>query len=207
MRKFIPIIVTSLSLSGFAWAADYSTQPSYTPGTMQYQDQKTIDQKYIDHNLDRQREQSQLQQERLENQRLQNQRLETQRLDNQRNDQRVQDRRRDDARRADNYNPYNQNGIADASDPRMAQTIDKDSEEGRVIEAIKRDLKRDKSLSTNAQNVKISVNSNKVVTLTGNVDTKEERARVESIAKDAFGVRSVNNQLQVVSYDVAPAKK
>ncbi len=207
MHKVYSFFVKSFILSNVAIAYDYSTQPSYAPGTMQYQDQKTIDQKYIDHNLDRQREQTQLQQERLENQRLQNQRLENQRWDNQRNDQRVQDRRRDDARRhANNYNPNNQNGIADASDDRMAPTVDKDSEEGRIIDAIKRDLKRDKSLSTNAQNVKISV-SNKVVTLTGNVDTKEEKARVESIAKDAFGVRSVNNQLQVVSYDVAPAKK
>lgn len=218
MRKLFVLFAGTMVITGAVQALD---QPSYSPGTQQFQDQKTQDQKYQNYNLQRgqpqvdtrlqqqrkdasvqqQRLDTQIQEQRIENQRLDNQRMENRRLDNQRADQ-----RRDDNRRASNNN-YGQNGIADASmNSTMKQTVDKDSDEGRIIDAIQRDLKRDKSLSTNAQHVDIAVN-NKNVTLRGTVDTKEEKARVESIAKDAFGVRSVNNQLQIANYETTSPKK
>jgi osmotically-inducible protein OsmY len=54
----------------------------------------------------------------------------------------------------------------------------------------------DKSLSTNAHNLKI-ITSNGTVTLRGPVKSTEEKAAVETKAKQVAGVTGVDNQLEV----------
>ncbi len=56
----------------------------------------------------------------------------------------------------------------------------------------------DTKMSTNAQNVKI-ITQNGVVTLRGPVKTQEEKDRIEEIARNFAGVKSVDSQLEVES--------
>jgi len=65
-----------------------------------------------------------------------------------------------------------------------------------ITASIRRAVVADKSLSTNAHNVKI-ITSNGMVTLRGPVKSAEEKAAVEAKAKQAAGVKSVTNQLEV----------
>jgi osmotically-inducible protein OsmY len=53
-----------------------------------------------------------------------------------------------------------------------------------------------KGLSVNAQNVKI-ITKNNVVTLRGPVDSAEERATVEALAKEQAGGCTVDSQLEI----------
>jgi len=65
-----------------------------------------------------------------------------------------------------------------------------------ITASIRRAVVADKSLSTNAHNVKI-VTSNGMVTLRGPVKSDQEKAAIEAKAKQVAGVQSVNNQLEV----------
>lgn len=56
----------------------------------------------------------------------------------------------------------------------------------------------DTKMSVNAQNVKI-ITQNGVVTLRGPVKTQEEKDRIEEIARNVAGVKSVDSQLEVES--------
>lgn len=55
----------------------------------------------------------------------------------------------------------------------------------------------DKTLSIKAQNVKI-ITLQGVATLRGPVETIEEKTRVENLAKQSPGVKSVRNEIEVV---------
>jgi len=62
--------------------------------------------------------------------------------------------------------------------------------------AIRREIVKDDTLSTNAHNVKI-VTRDSVVTLRGPVKNAAEKAAVASKAEQAKGVKRVDNQLEV----------
>jgi hyperosmotically inducible periplasmic protein len=66
----------------------------------------------------------------------------------------------------------------------------------KITTTIRKALVNDKSLSINAQNVKI-ITSNRVVTLRGVVENAEESMAVEKIAKKTRGVIRIDNQLEV----------
>lgn len=61
---------------------------------------------------------------------------------------------------------------------------------------IRRLVMRDKSLSTNAHNVKI-ITLRGVTTLRGPVNSLEESTKIENLAKKVAGVSAVQNQLEV----------
>lgn len=63
---------------------------------------------------------------------------------------------------------------------------------------IRQDLVADKSLSTDAQNIKI-VTLNSVVTLRGPVATPAERQKIDALVKKTAGVSRVDNQLEIKS--------
>jgi lipid-binding SYLF domain-containing protein/peptidoglycan hydrolase-like protein with peptidoglycan-binding domain len=65
-----------------------------------------------------------------------------------------------------------------------------------ITASIRRAVVADKSLSTNAHNVKI-ITSNGMVRLRGPVKTAEEKAAVEAKAKQVAGVKSVTSHLEV----------
>lgn len=66
----------------------------------------------------------------------------------------------------------------------------------RVTAAIRRAIVNDDSLSTTAKNVKIITNNGEV-TLRGPVNTADEKARIEQLAKSASANVKIDNQLEV----------
>jgi hyperosmotically inducible protein len=66
----------------------------------------------------------------------------------------------------------------------------------KITADIRRAIMDDKSMSTNAQNVKI-VTQTGAVTLRGVVDTQAEKEAIEAKARGVAGVTSVDNQLEV----------
>jgi osmotically-inducible protein OsmY len=67
-----------------------------------------------------------------------------------------------------------------------------------IVAKIRSALTDEKSLSINAQNVKVIVREG-VVTLRGPVANAEEKKRIAAIAKGIPGVRSVTNEIDVKS--------
>ncbi|MEQ1529310.1 MAG: BON domain-containing protein [Methylococcales bacterium] len=65
----------------------------------------------------------------------------------------------------------------------------------RITTHIRKTIVKDKSLSVNAQNVKI-ITRNGVVTLRGPVETKAESKKLHKIAKKTRGVVQIDNQLE-----------
>ena len=65
-----------------------------------------------------------------------------------------------------------------------------------LLAAVRRVIVKDKSLSTMAHNVKILV-SGGVATLRGPVKNADEKAKVESLAKNVKGITSTDNQLDM----------
>lgn len=61
---------------------------------------------------------------------------------------------------------------------------------------IRQELVNDKTLSTDAQNIKI-ITLNGVVTLRGSVSSAAEKSKVDSLAKKFSGVRQVDNQTEI----------
>jgi osmotically-inducible protein OsmY len=55
----------------------------------------------------------------------------------------------------------------------------------------------DKSLSTNAKNVKV-ITTNGLVTLRGPVNTPQEKATIEAKAQGIAGANNVESQLEIV---------
>jgi len=67
-----------------------------------------------------------------------------------------------------------------------------------ITQEIRKAVVADKSLSTNAHNVKI-ITADGVVTLRGPVKSATEKATIEAKAKQAAGVSRVDNQLEIAS--------
>ena len=65
-----------------------------------------------------------------------------------------------------------------------------------LTQHIRRELMADKSLSTDAKNIKI-ITVNGVVTLRGPVNTSKEKATIEAKAQNIAGANKVDNQLEV----------
>ncbi|MEO6927027.1 MAG: BON domain-containing protein [Rhodanobacter sp.] len=66
----------------------------------------------------------------------------------------------------------------------------------KLAAAVRRAIVKDDSLSTSAHNVKL-IAANGVVTLRGPVDSADEKARIETIARGITGVTRVDNELDV----------
>jgi hyperosmotically inducible protein len=67
-----------------------------------------------------------------------------------------------------------------------------------VAADVRKSLMNDSTLSTNAHNCKVIVNSG-VVTLAGPVATTDEKAKIESLATAVAGVTKVVNQLEIAN--------
>ena len=66
----------------------------------------------------------------------------------------------------------------------------------KITAAIRQAVVKNKSLSANAQNIKI-ITRNGVVTLRGPVESKKESKKIKKIAKHTPGVLKVDNQLEI----------
>jgi hyperosmotically inducible periplasmic protein len=66
----------------------------------------------------------------------------------------------------------------------------------KITAAIREAIIRNKSLSVDAQNVKI-ITRNGIVTLRGPVESKKESKKIKKIAKHTPGVLKVDNQLEI----------
>jgi hyperosmotically inducible periplasmic protein len=66
-----------------------------------------------------------------------------------------------------------------------------------LTQRIRKAIMADKSLSTNAKNVKI-ITANGIVTLRGPVNTPQEKATIEARAQNIAGANNVDSQLEVV---------
>jgi hyperosmotically inducible protein len=66
-----------------------------------------------------------------------------------------------------------------------------------LTQQIRKAIMADKSLSTNAKNVKI-ITANGLVTLRGPVNTPQEKATIEAKAQSIAGAHNVESQLEIV---------
>jgi osmotically-inducible protein OsmY len=66
-----------------------------------------------------------------------------------------------------------------------------------LTQQIRKAVIADKSLSTNAKNVKI-ITANGIVTLRGPVNTPQEKATIEAKAQSIAGANNVESQLEIV---------
>ena len=66
-----------------------------------------------------------------------------------------------------------------------------------LTQKIRKAIMADKSLSTNAKNVKI-ITANGIVTLRGPVNTPQEKATIEAKAQSIAGANNIDNQLEIV---------
>src|ERR1043165_1823930 len=66
----------------------------------------------------------------------------------------------------------------------------------KITSSIRKSIVNDKSLSTNAHNIKIMTAGGKV-TLRGPVKSEQEKSKIEGYAKVATGVAQVDNMLEV----------
>jgi len=66
-----------------------------------------------------------------------------------------------------------------------------------LTQQIRKAVIADKSLSTNAKNVKI-IAANGIVTLRGPVNTPQEKATIEAKAQSIAGANNVESQLEIV---------
>lgn len=95
--------------------------------------------------------------------------------------------------RADNTN-INERDKGGAT--KTPQTQSNSAQDRGLLAAVRRAIVGDKSLSTMAHNVKVLVEGG-TVTLRGPVKSAEEKAKVESLAKNVKGITSIDNQLDV----------
>jgi len=68
----------------------------------------------------------------------------------------------------------------------------------KTTQAIRRAVMKDDGLSMTAKNIKITT-ANGQVTLRGPVNTAEEKAQIDQLAKSAAGAAKIENQLEVKS--------
>jgi len=66
-----------------------------------------------------------------------------------------------------------------------------------LTQQVRRELMADKSLSTDAKNIKV-ITVNGVVTLRGPVNTPKEKSTIEAKAQNIAGANNVDNQLEVI---------
>ena len=89
--------------------------------------------------------------------------------------------------------------VRDRNDQNKTSGDQSENEADRTItQNVRQAVTSDDSLSTNAKNVKIVTNDG-IVTLRGPVKSENEKAQIESKAKQVAGVKRVDNQLEVVS--------
>ena len=93
-------------------------------------------------------------------------------------------------------NKRDQDAGSQQSTPQNATATKADLE---TLRKIRRSITSEKTLSTYAQNVKVTV-KNGVTTLRGPVRSNEEKARIEELAK-ANGASSVINELEIAPSD------
>ena len=87
--------------------------------------------------------------------------------------------------------------VRDKANTTLTPEDQKETESDIKITAdIRQAIIKNKSLSVNAQNVKI-ITRNGVVTLRGPVESKKESKKIKKIAKHTPGVLKVNNQLEI----------
>ena len=73
-----------------------------------------------------------------------------------------------------------------------------DKKDLKITTTIRKSVVKDKSLSIDAQNVKI-ITSNRVVSLRGPVESTTESMKIEKIAKHTRGVIRIDNQLEIIT--------
>jgi hyperosmotically inducible protein len=73
-------------------------------------------------------------------------------------------------------------------------------EDLKITQSIRQAVVKDKSLTMTAKNVKI-ITAGGQVTLRGPVNSAEEKAKIEKLAKTAAGEAKVDNQLEVKAAD------
>jgi hyperosmotically inducible periplasmic protein len=74
-----------------------------------------------------------------------------------------------------------------------------------ITQKVRQALMDDDSLSTNAKNVKI-ITVNGVITLRGPVNNDREKNEIGKKAKSVSGVKSVDNQIEIVRAGEAPVR-
>lgn len=82
------------------------------------------------------------------------------------------------------------------------QTQPNNAQDRKLLAAVRRAIVNDKSLSTMAHNVKIVVEGG-IATLRGPVKSAEEKAKLESLAKNVKGITNTDNQLDVKTSDAS----
>ena len=93
--------------------------------------------------------------------------------------------------------PDADNTAKNADNPAADVTNQSESEADiQTTAAIRKAVVDDKSLSTNAHNVKITT-ANGVVTLRGPVKSEQEKSAIEAKAKAVAGVKQVDNLLEI----------
>jgi hypothetical protein len=93
--------------------------------------------------------------------------------------------------RPTNYNPNARNSNFQANPNNNLYVSDQS-----ILQTIRSTLKDDKSISDDAKNVEIAVN-NGAVTLTGSVDSDNDKARIEAITRQINGVNKINNNIKI----------
>jgi hyperosmotically inducible protein len=88
---------------------------------------------------------------------------------------------------------------------RTAAPMENETDRG-LTQKIRQVLMDDDSLSTHAKNIKI-ITLNGVVTLRGPVDSEREKSEVGKKAKAIIGVRSVDNQTEVLILEKVPGQE
>ena len=73
-------------------------------------------------------------------------------------------------------------------------------EDLKTTQAIRQAVMKDNALSMTAKNIKI-ITAGGQVTLRGPVNTAEEKAKIEQLAKSAAGTAKIDNQLEVKAAD------
>ena len=104
------------------------------------------------------------------------------------------------ATQAQEYAPDNSGKNVRDRDPAAVTAGDQSNDKFdlTITQQIRKAVMADKSLSTNAQNVKI-ITADGVVTLRGPVKSAGEKATIAEKAKHVAGVTRVDNQLEVAS--------
>ena len=88
--------------------------------------------------------------------------------------------------------------VRDKSDATLTpeNQVEGDDSDRKITAEIRRAVVGDDSLSLDAQNVKI-ITLNRVVTLRGPVESEGEKTTIEKLARQAAGVKQVQNELEI----------
>lgn len=99
--------------------------------------------------------------------------------------------------------PYAPDNTGTNARDRNGQTLTAGDQSGNagdlhITQKVRKAIVADKSLSTNAHNVKVITNGG-VVTLRGPVNSAQERMKLATKVAQVTGVKGVDNQLEIVS--------